>query len=159
MKKILVFVCALVMLVNVPAVSAEEVRPAATNIIALSAGITTTSAGCIVGEVTGAFTGDGLHAIYYTNVQWLNDNGVWTNVGTQRTFRAYDVGVLETFEIYYCYPEDGEQYRIHVEMKVVDNNGNMFSNDGSTSAYRYAANAVAAASTHQAGVYYTSLDV
>jgi len=42
---------------------------------------------------------------------------------------------------------------------VIDNNGNMFSNDGSRSAYRYAANAVAAASTHQAGVYYTSLDV
>lgn len=42
---------------------------------------------------------------------------------------------------------------------VTDIDGNVRRDDWSTSAYAYLKNVIAAASTHQAGLYYTSLDL
>lgn len=40
---------------------------------------------------------------------------------------------------------------------VTTKNGDIYSNDGTTSAIRYATNVVAATSTHQAGIYYGTI--
>lgn len=107
---------------NFAALSAEEVQPYSTNIGYLSTSLVT-SGTCLLGSVTGSFTGSGLHAIYYSEFQYLTSYGGYATIGDQRTFRSYTEGAFDTFETYYCNPTPGVQYRFHTYMKVVNGDG------------------------------------
>ena len=107
---------------HISAVNAEEVLPCSTNIIYLRTSLES-SGTCLLGSVTGIFTGSGLHAIYYSEFQYLSSYGEYATIGDQRTFRSYEVGSATTFETYYCNPTPGVQYRFHTYMKVVNGDG------------------------------------
>jgi hypothetical protein len=126
LQKIISAVCALVLIFGTIHVQAEEVMPRATNIASLGAAICHDN-GCIVGEVSGIFTGEGLHAIYYSNIQYWNDDlGDWVNVDSGRAFRTYRPGDIDYNVLYYWSPVIGTEYRLHVFMKVVDSDGNVW---------------------------------
>ena len=107
---ILIFALALS---HTSALSAEEIQPYSTNI---------TSGSCLLGSVTGSFTGSNMHALYYSEFQYLTSYGEYATIGDQRTFRSYTEGAFETFEAYYCNPIPGVKYRFHTNMKVYDSN-------------------------------------
>ena len=87
-------------------INAEEIQPYATNIAYLSTSLTT-SGTCLLGSVTGSFTGSGMHAIYYSEFQYLT---------------SYGELVPSEFIAYYCNPIPGVKYRFHTNMKVYDSN-------------------------------------
>ena len=108
--------------------SAMEVEPFSTHIAYLGASLTTEGT-CLLGSVSGAFTGSNTHAIYYSEFQYLSSYGEYTTAGDARTFRSYNMGPVETFEAYYCNPTPGVRYRFHTNMKVYDSNGNIKDSD------------------------------
>ena len=112
---------------HISAVNAEEVLPCSTNIIYLSTSLES-SGTCLLGSVTGIFTGSGLHAIYYCQFQYLSSYGEYTTIGDERTFRSYSPGT-ENFETYYCNPIPGVKYRFHTNMKVFDSNDTLKDSD------------------------------
>lgn len=128
MRKLMSFVCVIIILSGSTNVYAEEVMPCATNILSLHSAIVESGGRHIVGEVSGAFTGEGLHAIYTCNIQYLSGSGTWINVNDGHNFRAYDPGMLESFQDFY-YGQIGTQYRYHVYMRVVDKEGNIWDAD------------------------------
>lgn len=128
-KRYFSFILAIVLIgTQMAAVEAEEIRPCATNILSLSSSILI-SGTCLEGSVSGVFTGSGLHAIYYSEFQYLSSYGEYTTIGDIRTFRSYEAGVSETFETYYCNPIPGVQYRFHTNMRVVDSAGTVKDSD------------------------------
>lgn len=102
-------------------INAEEIQPYATNIAYLSTSLTT-SGTCLLGSVTGSFTGSGMHAIYYSEFQYLTSYGEYATTGDERTFRSYEELVPSEFIAYYCNPIPGVKYRFHTNMKVYDSN-------------------------------------
>ena len=108
-------------------ISAEEVQPCSTNIIYLGTSLTVDGT-CLLGTISGAFTGSGLHAIYYSEFQYLSSYGEYTTIGDVRSFRSYSPGVA-TFETYYCNPIPGVKYRFHTNMKVFDSNDTLKDSD------------------------------
>lgn len=122
MKKIIALICAISLCSNIViVVNAEEIQPFATNIIVLETSIVR-SGGCVVGEVTGAFTGSDCHALYYANIQYQSYSGDFINADNGSTFRGYTAGKTDTFLEYLCSPTPGVKYRFHVLMKVYDSN-------------------------------------
>ena len=113
---------------HINAIYAEEIQPYATNIGYLGTALVV-SGSCLEGSVTGSFTGNGLHAIYYSEFQYLSAYGEYTTTGDQRSFRSYEELTPATFEAYYCNPIPGVKYRFHTNMKVYDSNDNIKDSD------------------------------
>ena len=109
-------------------VNAEEIIPYASHIGYLGTYLTT-SGTCLLGSVSGAFSGSDTHAIYYSEFQYLSSYGEYTTIGDVRSFRSYNIGPVETFETYYCNPIPGVKYRFHTNMKVYDSDDNIKDSD------------------------------
>lgn len=109
-------------------VNAEEITPYSTHIASLGASLLV-SGTCLMGSVSGAFTGYNTHAIYYSEFQYLSSYGEYTTIGDVRSFRSYNIGPVETFETYYCNPIPGVKYRFHTNMKVYDSDDNIKDSD------------------------------
>ena len=126
MRKAISLFCVMIMICSMTPVYADDAVPASTNIGSLGAAICHDN-GCIVGEVSGSFTGEGLHAMYISNIQyWEDDLGDWVNVDSGRVFRTYTPGDIDLNLLYYWSPVVGTEYRLHVFMKVVDTDGNVW---------------------------------
>lgn len=128
-KKYISLILALLLIGSqITAINAEEVQPYSTNIGYLSTSLVT-SGSCLLGSVTGSFTGSGLHAIYYSEFQYLTSYGEYATTGDVRSFRSYEAVVPSEFVSYYCNPTPGVQYRFHTNMKVVDGDGIVWDSD------------------------------
>ena len=113
---------------QITTLNAEEVQPCSTNILYLSTSLVT-SGSCLLGSVTGSFTGSGLHAIYYSEFQYLTSYGEYATTGDERTFRSYEAVVPSEFVSYHCNPIPGVKYRFHTNMKVYDSDDNIKDSD------------------------------
>lgn len=124
MKKQIICLLLVLILVepSMPGVVAEEIQPYSSNIGYLGTSISV-SGSCLLGSVTGSFTGSDMHAIYYCEFQYLTSYGEYATIGDQRSFRSYTSIAFETFETYYCNPIPGVQYRFHTNMKVYNSDG------------------------------------
>lgn len=120
-NKISLVITLLILSISTVAINAEEIQPYSTHIGFLSTSLVE-SGTCLKGIISGSFSGEGLHAIYYSEFQYLSSYGEYTTIGDVRSFRSYSPGV-ETFETYYCNPTPGVQYRFHTYIKVVDGDG------------------------------------
>lgn len=128
-KQIICLLMALILVgPSMSGVNAEEIQPCSTNIGYLGTSISV-SGSCLLGSVTGSFTGSDMHAIYYSEFQYLTSYGEYATIGDQRTFRSYTSIAFETFEAYHCNPIPGVKYRFHTNMKVYDSNGNIKDSD------------------------------
>ena len=68
--------------------------------------------------------------MYISNIQyWEDDLGDWVNVDSGRVFRTYTPGDIDYNVLYYWSPVVGTEYRLHVFMKVVDTDGNVWDAD------------------------------
>ena len=121
-RSISLLIALMIFSMNAAIVNAEEIQPYSSHIGFLATSLDT-SGTCLVGSVAGSFSGSGLHAIYYSEFQYLSSYGEYATIGDQRTFRSYEVGSATTFETYYCNPTPGVQYRFHTYMKVVNGDG------------------------------------
>ena len=125
-------ICLLLILIligtNISVANAEEIQPYSTNIGYLGTSLSI-SGTCLLGSVTGSFTGSDMHAIYYSEFQYLTSYGDYATIGEQRSFRSYTSIAFETFETYYCNPIPGVKYRFHTNMKVYDSDDNIKDSD------------------------------
>lgn len=121
-KRFITLILAFSLFTVCTAVKAEEIMPFTTNIGYLGTSISE-SGTCLEGTVTGSFTGDGMHAVYYCAFQYLTSYGEYATIGDERSFRSYTAGIPQTFKTYYCNPTPGVKYRFHTNMKVFDSNG------------------------------------
>ena len=113
---------------HVAMVNADEPQPCSTNILYLTTSLSV-SGSCLEGMVGGTFTGSGLHAIYYSEFQYLSSYGEYTTIGDIRAFRSYKSGITDAFNTYYCNPIPGVKYRFHTNMKVYDSDDNIKDSD------------------------------
>lgn len=126
-RSIFLFLVLFIACISASAVHAAEIRPYSTHIGYLGTSLVT-SGTCLKGTISGSYSGEGLHAIFYSEFQYQTAGGGFTAIGDSRTFRSYSQGIA-TFDTYYCNPTPGVKYRFHTTVKVVDGSGDVWDSD------------------------------